>query len=72
MVDVPTGSNPFNLTSLHEINVFPLSNNISKSVNHIKKVEAKQDYFIRFEVIDTGFGIEKERIASIFNLFEHN
>lgn len=32
----------------------------------------KPESFIRFEVIDTGFGIEKERIFSIFNLFEHN
>ena len=28
------------------------------------------DFSIRFMVFDTGVGIEKERISTLFNLFE--
>ena len=34
--------------------------------------KAGEEVFIRFMVLDTGNGIEKERVHTIFNLFEQN
>eukprot|EP00347_Sterkiella_histriomuscorum_P014284 403361468 len=41
-------------------------------LGNISQSSIQDEYFIRFMVLDTGNGIEKERVQTIFNLFEQN
>lgn len=71
-INVASPHNYDNINNNNNSNLNNVGNSIS-SISTFKKTEpAKSEFFIRFEVIDTGLGIEKERIGSIFNLFEHN
>lgn len=63
----PKKSNPFQDSPSHMKRENSQSH---KTLSPNESYDNKGDYFVRFMAIDTGIGIEKERLQTIFNLFE--